>query len=487
MGLELARPAAIDLLVEGGAILADGTGTILWNGSLAIDCGRIVAAGPAKDLHGHYTAKRVLDARHKAVLPGLIDTHHHFLQNLLRGSRDDLSFTDWIAQVSSPLISLAVHDYLAGDPELQVQATRIGCAEALLSGITCIVNMEWATSPEVIGVYEEAGIRAIHVLTLTDVDEWGSPGMLLSVDQTLDLAEHLIDRCAHSAAGRVAFRYGPACENSVSPGLLSQVRRLADEHGVGIHMHIAESRYGWENIQQRYGQTPVQYLADLGVLGQDVLGAHCIWLADDDIRLLQETGTTVSYNPECHMKLALGTARVTEMLRAGVTVSLGTDTCAVNDNMDLFEAMRVGAFLQKHMTQDPAAVPAGEALRMATLDGAQAIGLGDQIGSLEVGKRADVILVDLSGVHMRPINHLANTLVYSASARDVDTVIVDGQVVVEHRKLCTLNAEAAMAQAEAYALRRFREAGLYLSPYYTLSRSCTFGTAPNSNQTLTKL
>jgi len=476
MGPDLVGPAEVDLLIEGGVVVVmDGARTILWDGSVAVDQGLVVAAGPTSELRDKYTGRKTIDARRKAVLPGLIDTHHHFLQNLLRGSRDDLPFVDWIAQVSSPLIGMAVRDYLAGDSELQMHATRIGCAEALLSGITCIVNMEWATSPDVIGVYEEAGIRAVHVLTLTDVDEWGSPGMLLGVDPTLDLAERLIGRCSHSAGGRVAFRYGPACENSVSAGLLRQVRCLADQHGVGIHIHIAESRYGWENMHRLHGRTSVQYLADLGVLGPDVLGAHCIWLADDDIRLLRQSNTTVSYNPECNMKLALGTARVVEMLRAGVTVSLGTDTCAVNDNMDLFEAMRVGAFLQKHMTQDPAAVPAWEALHMATVGGAQALGQSDQIGSLEAGKRADVIVVDLSNVHMRPIRHLENALVFSANSSDVETVIVDGQVVVENRRLCGYSAEEAMTEAEAYAVGRFREAGLYVSPYYEAARASDFG------------
>jgi 5-methylthioadenosine/S-adenosylhomocysteine deaminase len=460
-------PTEVDLIVEGGVVVVmDDARTFLWDGSLAVDQGSIVAAGLAADLRTQYTGRKTIDARGKAVLPGLIDTHHHFLQNLLRGSRDDLPFVEWIRQVSSPLIGMAVRDYLAGIPDLQLHATRIGCAEALLSGITCIVNMEWATSADVIGVYEEAGIRAVHVLTLTDVDEWGSPGMLLGTDAALDLAERLIGRCAGSPGGRVDFRYGPACENSASPELLREVRRLAGQHGVGIHMHIAESRHGWENIRRRHDKTPVQYLAGLGLLGTDLLGAHCIWLDDGDIGLLRDTGTSVSYNPECHMKIALGTARVVDMLRAGIAVSLGTDTCAVNDNMDLFEAMRVGAFLQKHAAMDPAVVPAWEALRMATAGGARALGLADQIGSLEVGKKADLIVVDLSGVHLRPINHLANTLVYAAGARDVEAVIVDGRVVVEDRRLCAFDAQEAMARAEAYAARRFREAGLHVSPLY---------------------
>ncbi len=454
-------PSEVDLLIENGTIVPMGEdGTIISDGVLAVDRGIIAAVGPKDALAGRTTGRITIDARQKAVLPGLIDTHHHFLQNYLKGCRDDLAFVDWIAQVSSPLISMAVRDYLAGNYELQLQATRLGCAEALRSGITTIVNMEWATPPELVDVYEQAGIRVVHCLYLTDVDRWNSPGMLLPLDATLGLAEQLIHRCRASKGGRVTFRYGPACENSASPDLLRLVRRLADEHQVGIHLHIAESKFGWDNIHSLHGQTPVHYLHELGVLGPDVLGAHCIWVSDADIRLLQESRTAVSYNPECHMKLSLGTAPVTKMLDAGVTVSLGTDTCAVNDNMDLFEAMRVGAFLQKHSTMDPAALPAYSALRMATTAGARALGMADRIGSLEAGKRADIIIVDLAGIHMRPINNVVNNLVYCASAaRDVETVIVDGRLLVQNGQLLVWDERRVLAEAEATMRQRFSPAG----------------------------
>jgi 5-methylthioadenosine/S-adenosylhomocysteine deaminase len=291
--------------------------------------------------------------------------------------------------------------------------------------------------------------------------------MLLATDAVLDLADHLIARCRQSEGDRITFRYGPACENSVSADLFREVRRLADENRVGIHVHIAESQFGWDNIQNLHGKTPVRYLYDLGLLGPDVLGAHCIWLSEDDIHLLNETGTSVSYNPECHMKLSLGIAPVTTMLDAGVTVSLGTDTCAVNDNMDLFEAMRVGAFLQKLSTMDPAVLPAYEALELGTIGGARALGMADRIGSLEVGKRADIILVDLGRIHMRPINNLVNNLVYCASAAsDVDTVIVDGRPLVRAGRLLVWDERKVVAEAEAYTQHRFAQAGLNWSPFY---------------------
>jgi len=455
-------------LIHSGLIVAmDDVSNILYDGALAIDQGRIVALAPSGELTEQYTGRKTINACHQAVLPGLINTHHHFLQNFLKGAPDHIPFPDWIDHISAPRIVLAVQDYLAGEYGLQYHATRLGCIEALKSGTTCILNMEWATPPEVIGVYEAMGIRAIHTLTLTDNDEWQRPGMLLPPEVAYELAEQLRIRCQESAGDRVTFRYGPACENSTTPGLLRQVRELANQNGIGIHLHIAESKYGWDNIHRLHGKTPVRYLHDLGLLGPDVLGAHLIWLADDDIGILQETGTTVSYNPECHMKLALGISPVVKMLAAGIPVSLGTDSPAVNDNMDLFEAARVGAFLQKLSMSDPTVVPAYQALEMATIGGARALGMADEIGSLEIGKKADVILIDLTGAHLRPVNNIVNNLVYSASApSDVKTVIIDGRVVVEDHTLVGWDEQAVLAEAEEFAFRRFEQAGLERPRYY---------------------
>jgi len=212
-------PQTVDLLIEHGVVVTmDARSHVIYDGSVAVDRGRIVEIGEADKLAGRYAPRKLLPARRRAVMPGFVDTHHHFLQNLLKGSRDDCTLADWIDNVSAPRIVMAVSDYLEGRYDLQLHATRIGCAEALLSGITCILNMEWATHPDLIGVYEQAGIRAVHTLTLTDYDQWNRPGMILPMDKALPLAEQLIDRCRRSEGGRVTFRYGLACPNSCSPG-----------------------------------------------------------------------------------------------------------------------------------------------------------------------------------------------------------------------------------------------------------------------------
>lgn len=457
----------IDILVQNGLVVTiDDRQPLIEDGAVAIDRGRILAVGPTAELAGQYRAKKVLDARRKAVMPGLIDTHHHFLQNFHKGTRDDLALLDWIDQVSVPRIKVAVQDYLNGSHGAQLHSSRLGCVDAIRAGITTILNMEWATDPCVVDVFEQAGLRVVHTLTMTD--QWISPEVLLPHATLYRLADALRQRCAGSTEGRVTFRYGLACPNSCSVPLIQEVRRRADREGVLIHIHIAETEYEWRNIGELFGATPTGHLHNLGLLGPDVLGAHCIWLSDADIELFARTGTKVAHNPECNMKIADGAAPIQKLLDAGVVVSLATDSCAVNDNMDMFEAMRTAAFLQKLTTNDPRALPAPVTLRMATLEGARALGMEQEVGSLEVGKKADLILVDLSAAHMRPLNRIENNLVYCASSHDVATVICNGRVLLEDRRFVALDEEAWVGDAVAYADARFRQAGIELPSYFNL-------------------
>ncbi len=457
----------IDLLLRDGLIVTQDVHVpVIEHGAIAVDGGRIVALGSTDDLTARFAGRKTIDATRKAILPGFIDTHHHFLQNFHKGTPDDLALVDWIAQVSVPRIRVAVQDYLKGDYRIQHHASRLGCVDAIRSGITTILNMEWATDPTVVDVFEQAGIRVVHTITMTD--QWIDPSVLLPHDTLISLADQLLERCRASAGDRISFCYGLACPNSCSVELIQEVRGMADRNAVPIHIHIAESEYEWHNIQNLFGATPTEHLHNLGLLGPDVLGAHCIWLSDDDIELFRRTGTKVAHNPECNMKIADGVAPINKFLEAGVTVSLGTDSCSVNDNMDMFEAMRTAGFLAKVTTKDPRVLPAQTTLRMATLGGAEALGMQDEIGTLETGKKADIILVDLTGTHMRPINRIENSLVYCASAHDVETVICDGRVVMENREIQTVDEETWVGGAVAYAYRRFTEAGIALPDYYDL-------------------
>jgi 5-methylthioadenosine/S-adenosylhomocysteine deaminase len=460
-------PIEIDLLVQNGLIVTeDERRPVIEDGAVAVDARRIVAVGPSAELASRYAARKTIDARHKAVIPGFVDTHHHFLQNFHKGTRDDLALLDWIDRVSVPRIKVAVQDYLAGNYGIQQHASRLGCADAIRSGITTILNMEWATHPSVVDVFEQAGIRVVHTITMTD--QWISPAVLLPHDRLIALADELLERCRGSLDGRVTFRYGLACPNSCSVALIKEVRALADHNGVPIHIHIAETSYEWRNMESLFGLTPTGHLHNLGLLGPDVLGAHCIWLSDDDIELFRKTGTKVAHNPECNMKIADGIAPIVKMLEAGLVISLGTDSCAVNDDMDMFAAARTAAFLQKVSTMDPTVLPAPVTLRMATLGGAEALGMEREIGSLEAGKKADLLVVDLTGSHMRPINRIENSLVYCAGTHDIETVVCDGRVVMEDRRIVTFDEEAWVGDAVSYSHERFTAAGIELPGYYDL-------------------
>lgn len=458
----------VDLLITGGYVIPmSGPDEIIPDGAVAVKNGRILAVGTTARLLQTCSARKTIDASGKAVLPGLIDTHHHLVQHYLKAPRDDVALPEWIEHVSAPVITRIVRDFKKGSAELQLAATRLGCLEALKMGITTILNMEWATHPDVIDLYDSIGNRVVHTLTFADIDEWNNPDMLLDTDSAFGLAEECMRRCGETGKGRVRFRYGIADELSCSTDLILRIRDEASAHGVGIHLHMAETERTVEKIGKLHGLTPTAYLHSHNILGPDVLGAHCIFLNDDDIRIFRETATAVSHNPEANCKVSEGIAPVAALDRAGVTVALGIDTVAANDNMDMFEAMRTAAFLQKVKTGDPRVLPASRTLYMATLGGAASLQMEAETGSLEAGKAADIILVDIEGLHMQPRNNLFSSLVYCASAAaDVKTVIVGGDILVEDGVFTCFDEREEIERFKSLARTKLKESGIALPEYY---------------------
>lgn len=457
----------VDTLIQRGMIVPMGSAEIIENGSVAIVEGAIADVGPTDRIEAAYEADQTIDASGKAVLPGFVDTHHHFLQHYLKGPRDDVDLPQWIENVSAPVITRTVRDFKEGNNDMQLVATRLGCLEAVKMGITTILNMEWATHPSLLDVYDLVGNRVVHTLTFTDIDEWDNPDMLLPIPRCFELADALIAKCTDLSKKRVEFRYGIADEICATPELVKEIRAAADRSGCGIHLHMAETKRSVEKIGRLYGSTPVAYLEGLGLLESDVLGAHCIYMNENDLDIMARTGATVSHNPEANTKIAEGIAPVAGMLDRGIPVSLGTDTVAANDNMDMFEAMRLAAFLQKVSTEDPTRLPAYSALEMATTGGARALEMEDRIGSLEAGKKADIILVDIDSLHMQPRNSIVNNLVYCASAAsDVDTVLIEGDVVVHSGELVHFDEKSEVAAFKEFARRELAKEGLTLPSYY---------------------
>ncbi len=420
-----------DILIKDGFIITmDAQRRILERGSVAIEGDKITAVG--KDVEER--ADTVIDARGKAVLPGLINAHTHLSMTLLRGIADDMPLMEWLEKKIWPIEkNLTAQDCYFG--------ALLGCLEMIKSGTTCFAD-QYFFMEDVARAVEEAGLRA---MLSHGIIELGDPKRR---ESELRAGEKLVKTCHGAAGGRIQTMFGPHASYTCSPECLMQVKELAKKYKVGIHVHISETQDEVDKIMKEYGKRPVEHLDSIGFLGPEVLAAHCIWLTEREIGIVQKQGVKPVHNPVSNMKTASGVAPVPEMLAAGIPVSLGTDGAASNNSLDMFNEMKFAALLSKVHKLDPVAVPAQVALEMATINGAIALGLQDSIGSLEAGKKADIVLVDLQKPHFKPLHSVISHLVYSAVGSDVDTTIVDGKVLMQGRKVLTLDEDKVLREAQ---------------------------------------
>ena len=462
---------SVDILIKKAMVLPMTEGEpLILDGAVAIEKGKIVAVGEYSHIASSYQGKKVIDGRGKAVLPGFINTHFHFTQNFLKGSKDDVNLLDWIDKVSFPRIKEVVSQYRNKETAYHHYSVLHGGIDLLRSGITCSVNMEWAMQPQIVDSYEQVGIRAINTLTLTDVKSWTPAEAVLEHDEYFSLAESLIERCKSSKGGRVEFAYGVACLNSTTEELVVKARQRATDDKVKLHIHLAESKYEFDRIMTKYNKTPTAYLEELGFWDEDVWAAHCIWLNSADIDILNRHKVGIAHNPKCNMKICCGVAPITEMLKKGLAIGLGIDSCAVSDNTDFFEVMRTAIFLQRVTTMDPTAILGRDALVMATRAGAEVVKLKEKIGTLEVGKEADLIILDLREVNLRPFNNLINNLVFAANSSNIKTVMVAGEILIKEGKFTRFDEEAILDEAEEYIAFILRKKGLEIPPYFMIKQ-----------------
>lgn len=417
---------SLDLMVENGLILTmNPSMEILEAGAVAVAQGVILEIGPTHMLRDRYEPSRVIDAAGCAVLPGLINAHTHAPMSIFRGLADDLPLMDWLEHYIFPV-----------EAHLCKQWVRFGallaCAEMLLSGTTTFCDM-YLFEEEVARAAKETGMRSLVGEVLYD---FPSPNYG-PIEQGFEYTEELIQRWQGDPLVRIAVE--PHAPFTCSPELLKRARKLADRYQVPLITHISESRQELERVQKMYGLNPVVHLQKLGVLEGPTIVDHAVWVEEKEIEILREHAVGVVHNPESNMKLASGVAPVEKMLKAGLAVGLGTDGAASNNDLDLFREMDSAAKLHKVFSSNPAVLEASTVLRMATSLGAKALGLDSLVGSLEPGKRADMILVDLQGVHLTPRYNLISHLVYAARGSDVRSVVVDGRVLVEQGKLVNLD------------------------------------------------
>jgi cytosine/adenosine deaminase-related metal-dependent hydrolase len=435
------------VVFRGGTILTIDPGHHLLAGDLAATDGEIVQVGGSYTPTGDY---EIVDCSGCVVMPGLVQAHVHTCQTLARGRADDLELLDWLRTVVWPY-EAALDDDAAG------ASAELACAELLLGGTTAILDMGTVHHTDAIfRAAERSGIRATIGKAMMDApDPQIPPGLRESTRTSLDESAALIGRWHGAANGRLRYAYAPRFVPSCTDELLREVGIQARAKGVGIHTHASENLAEIALVEQRFGKRNIAVLDDFGLLGPHACIAHCIHLAPEERALLAARGACVCTCPSSNLKLASGVCGVPELVAAGVTVAVGADGAPCNNNLDGFLELRLAALLHKP-GRGPRTLPAPEVVRMATLAGATALGLADRIGSLEVGKRADVIAVDIGALHTVPAPAPWSQVAYAAKATDVRHVAVDGALVVRDRALLTLDVRAVRDRARRAAARLFR-------------------------------
>lgn len=423
----------MNILIKNATLLSMGDKEEpVENVEVAIEKDKIKYIGEVPE---DFYAEKVIDARESLVMPGLIDGHTHIAMSLFRNYADDLPLMEWLKTRIWPLEEkLTAQDVYWG--------SMLGVAELIRSGVTCFSDMYFFME-ETAKAVEEAGIRAVLARGLVGGDN--DDGRRFEETRKLYKSWH------NGAGGRIKVMVGPHAPYTCSPGYLRKVVELARELNVGIHIHIAESADEVEESLKNYGKSPVRHIYDLGLFDIPTVAAHCVHLSDEDIEILAENKVSVVNNPTSNLKLASGFAPVEKMIKKGINVALGTDGPSSNNNLNMFEEMNLAAIINKSVNHDATSIPAITAIKMATVNGAKALGLEKEIASIEVGKKADLIIIDTQKPHFYPRHNIISALAYSAQASDVKTVIVDGKIVMEDYEIKTIDTERIMFEAEKAA------------------------------------
>lgn len=427
----------VDILIVNGTVLTmDSTDSVIRNGVVAVSGECIRYAGPAGKIDPR-SAARVIDARGGIIMPGLVNTHTHAAMTCFRGLADDMELMTWLNQYIFPAEARL-------DREKVYSGALLACAEMVLSGTTCFSDM-YLFEDAVAEAAVAAGMRAVVGEVLYDFD---SPNYG-SIEKGFAYTESLIKKWrAHPL---VTIAVEPHSPYLCAPGLLRKAAALSESYRIPMIIHVSETNAEVNTTIERYGKTPVAHLADIGVLSPRLLACHCVVLTTEDIAILRDHDVKVSHNPESNMKLAAGVAPVPALIDAGVCVGLGTDGATSNNNVDMFMEMDTAAKIHKVALRDPTVMDARTVLRMATIEAARALGLENVTGSLEIGKKADIIILDTRKPHMTPMYNIHSHLVYSASGGDVDTVIINGRPVVENGRLLTMDVGEVISRMNEIA------------------------------------
>ena len=426
------KPVENDLVITGGIVLTmDEDNAVYENGAVGVAGDSITYAGDAGGIDSA-RAGRVVDAGGGIILPGLINTHTHAAMTCFRGLADDLELMDWLNNYILPAESRL-------DADKVYTSTMLACAEMMLSGTTCFSDM-YLFEDAVARAASESGMRAVVGEVLYDFD---SPNYG-TIDAGFRYTRELAEKWRGDPLITIAVE--PHSPYLCSPDLLEKAGAISAEYDIPLIIHLSETMAEKQGVFERYGKSPVAHLADIGVLSGRTLACHCVVVDEAEIEILRRFDVKVAHNPESNMKLASGVAPVPAMLEAGLCVGLGTDGPASNNDLDMFSEMDTAAKIHKVNSMDPTVMDARTVLKMATINAARALGLDHLTGSLEVGKKADIIVVDTAKPHLTPLYDPFSHLVYAASGSDVDTVVINGRVVAEKRRLLTIDMDRIMAE-----------------------------------------
>jgi 5-methylthioadenosine/S-adenosylhomocysteine deaminase len=434
----------VDILIKNGIIVTvNQKDEIIVDGAIAIKGNKIIAVGKSSDIEKDFKSDILIDAKNKAVLPGFINAHTH--ECLLRGLCEDLPLMEWLNKLCFPMENAFSEEHMRA-------SALLNQLEMIKSGTTTFIDI-YRHEHKAAEVVEKSGLRAILAPQLAD--------LLPCKMENINDNERLLRDWNGKANGRIRVWFGPHAPYSCSTELLMKVKELAEKYKTGIHIHLSESKDEVQRFIKYYGKRPIEFMNDLKFLNSNVHAAHCVWLNEKEIEILKRNKVSVAYNPTSNMKLASGIAPIMRLLQASIVVGLGTDSILSNNNLDMIEEMRFASFLQRVHELNATALPANKVLRMATIEGAKCLRMENEVGSIEVGKKADIILIDLNKPHLsplflKPITNIIEQIVYSASGSDVDTVIVDGKILMENRKVKSLEECEVIEEAQKAALDLYR-------------------------------
>lgn len=422
-------------LIRAQVLPMTGEGDFFPDGEVAIDGETILSVGERGSAPQNFVPDRTIDRPNDVVLPGLINAHTHAAMTLLRGYADDLPLMPWLQDKIWPFeAKLTKEDIYWG--------TALALCEMIRSGTTTMLDM-YMEMDRVAEAVLQAGTRAVLSRGIVENPQ--------DSDTPLRESEDLVKRYHHAGGDRIRVMFGPHAPYTNSGPYLQRIKRLADQNGVGLNIHIAETQDEVKTIRERHGKTPVQWLEELGLFGGHVVGAHCVHLTSEDMKILARYHVGVAHNPESNMKLNSGTAPIPEMLKRGIAVGIGTDGASSNNNLDMIGEMRSAA-LQQKLVADATALPAYQVLEMATVGGAKVLGW-DRLGRIVPGYKSDLIMIDMDQPHFYPRFSVPAHLVYAAHGSDVRNVMVNGELVMEERQILTFDEKEVCREAEARAKR----------------------------------